>query len=300
MPDPLKGVRNNFQITPIVRREVTIKNKIYLTLRTGYPIMTSTPSALSEHPAIRILIALPTYDNSVHFDFAMALARLMETLKERGIRYEYIHTASSHIIRARNFFANYFLSRPEFTHLLFLDTDMDFSSDAIPRLIGGDKPVAGIACPYRFFDRERKITSADVGLSLREWQEKTVDYNTAILADEEGKGFVDGGWAKVNHIGTGIFLVRRDALEAIVPVTELFRPPSQYASYLPDGKFYAFFDTVGEKGVYLSEDLSFCQRVRASGKSVWALVDEKIVHHGGSSISGTYLRALEMRGHMNK
>ncbi|MCX5542240.1 hypothetical protein M3A49_22535 [Paraburkholderia sp. CNPSo 3076] len=31
--------------------------------------------------------------------------------------------------------------------------------------------------------------------------------------------------------------------------------------------------------------------MRAAGKSVWALVDEKIVHHGASSISGTYLQA---------
>jgi hypothetical protein len=257
-----------------------------------------TSSATAPNAALNVLIALPTYDNSVHFDFAMALARLMATFKERGIRYEYIHTASSHIIRARNFFANFFLSHPRFTHLLFLDTDMDFSNEAIPRLMAGDKPVAGIACPYRFFDGEKKITSDDVGLSLREWQEKTVDYNTAILADAAGNRYVSGGWAEVSHIGTGIFLVRRDALEAIVPHTELYRPPAQYAGYLPDGKFYAFFDTVGERGVYLSEDLSFCRRVRAAGKSVWALVDEKIVHHGGASISGTYLRALEKRGQM--
>jgi len=115
-----------------------------------------------------------------------------------------------------------------------------------------------------------------------------------------GSSFVSDGWAEASHIGTGIFLVRRDALEAIAAHTELYRPPAHYSGYLPDSKFYAFFDTVGENGVYLSEDLSFCRRVRAAGKSVWALVDEKITHHGGSSISGTYLHALEMRGHMRK
>lgn len=267
------------------------------------PSPAPTESASSGAPSnahLNILIALPTYNNSVHFDFAMALGRLMETLKERGVRFEYIHTASSHIIRARNFFANYFLSHPQFTHVLFLDTDMDFSREAVPRLIAGDKPVAGIACPYRFFDEEKKITSDDVGLSLREWQEKTVDYNTSIRADEKGNSSVSNGWVEVNHIGTGIFLIRRDALEALVPVTQLYRPPSQYAPYLPDGRFYAFFDTVGEKGVYLSEDLSFCQRVRAAGMSVWALIDENIVHHGSSAISGTFLRSLERRGHAGK
>jgi hypothetical protein len=247
---------------------------------------------------LKILIALPTYDNSVHFDFAMALAGLMETFKERGIGFEYIHTASSHIIRARNFFANYFLSHPEFTHVLFLDTDMDFSREAITRLLAGNKPVAGIACPYRYFDVEKRITADDAGLTLREWQEKTVDYNTAIRTDANGNSSVADGWVEVNHIGTGIFLVRRDAMEAMAPLTQLYRPPSQYTAYLPDGRFYAFFDTVGEKGVYLSEDLSFCQRARAAGMSVWALIDEKIVHHGQSAISGTFMRSLERRGHV--
>ncbi|MCP3706490.1 hypothetical protein M3I54_05735 [Paraburkholderia sp. CNPSo 3274] len=191
------------------------------------------------------------------------------------------------------------MSHREFSNLLFLDTDMDFSREAVLRLLAGDKPVAGIARPYRFFDREQRITSADVGLTLREWQEETVDY-TAVLADQAGSSVVSDGWAEVSHVGTGIFLVRRDALEAIAAHTALYRPPAQYAGYLPHGKFHAFFDTVSEKGVYLSEDLSFCRRVRAAGKSVWALIDEKIVHHGASSISGTYLHALEMRGHMRK
>jgi hypothetical protein len=233
---------------------------------------------------VKVLIALPTYGNTVHFDFALALARLMEVFKEKAIPFEYLHTASSHIIRARNFFANYFISHPDFTHLLFLDTDMDFSRDAV----------------YRFFDGEKKITSADVGLSMREWQEKTVDYNASILTDEHGSGVLTDGWVEVTHIGTGIFLVRRDVLEAIVPAVRCYRPPSQYTPFLPDGNFYAFFDTADEDGVYLSEDLSFCSRARAAGHSVWAIVDERIVHHGTSAISGTFVRALAMRGNLGE
>jgi hypothetical protein len=263
---------------------------------TPTPLTGASPDSRPDQK-LNVLIALPTYDNSVHLDFAMALARLMETFKERGIGFEYIHTASSHIIRARNFFANYFLSHPEFTHVLFLDTDMDFRREAVPRLLAGNKPVAGIACPYRFFDRERTITGNDVGLTLREWQAKTVDYNTALVADTAGSAVANDGWVEVHHIGTGIFLVRRDALEALAASTPCYRPPAQYAAYLPDGRFHAFFDTTDDRGVYLSEDLSFCRRVRAAGMSVWALIDETIVHHGASAISGQYLDALKMRGH---
>ncbi|WP_233863996.1 glycosyltransferase family 2 protein [Paraburkholderia adhaesiva] len=245
-----------------------------------------------------ILIALPTYNHAVHIDFALALARTLRALNDAGVRYETIHAASSHIIRARNFFANYFLSHDEFTHLLFLDTDMDFSREAPLRLIAGDKPVAGVAYPHRQFDHGRVITQADVGLSLRDWLEKNVDYTAALQTNEAGDGFVKDGWAEVRHVGTGLLLIRRDAFEAVVPLTQLYRAPSQYASLLTDGRFYGFFDTVADEGVYLSEDLSFCQRVRAAGLPVWALIDETVVHHGSSAISGQYLRALQMRGHV--
>lgn len=251
---------------------------------------------MPRHTPPNILIALPTYNNAVHIDFALALNRASGALTEAGVRYETIHAASSHIIRARNFFANYFLSHDEYTHLLFLDTDMDFSREAPLRLIAGDKPLAGVAYPYRQFDHGRTITQADVGLSLGEWLEKNVDYTAALQTNATGDGFVKDGWAEVHHIGTGLMLIRRDALEAVAPLTQLYRSPLQYASLLADGRFYGFFDTAADRGVYLSEDLSFCQRVREAGLQVWALIDETVVHHGSSAISGQYLRALKMRG----
>jgi hypothetical protein len=243
-----------------------------------------------------ILIALPTYNSTVHIDFALALNRALRALAEAGVRYETIHAASSHIIRARNFFANYFLSRGEYTHLLFLDTDMDFSSEAPLRLIAGDKPVAGVAYPYRQFDHSQTITQADVGLSLRDWLEKNVDYTAALQTNAAGNGQATDGWAEAHHVGTGLMLIRRDAIEAVAPLTQRYRSPSQYASLLPDGCFYGFFDTAADRGVYLSEDLSFCQRVREAGLQVWALIDETVVHHGSSAIAGRYLSALRMRG----
>jgi hypothetical protein len=64
------------------------------------------------------------------------------------------------------------------------------------------------------------------------------------------------------------------------------------------GRFYGFFDTIEEQGHYLSEDLSFCRRVRLAGAQVWALVDETVVHYGASEVAGQYLRALRMRGNV--
>jgi hypothetical protein len=73
-------------------------------------------------PQPRILICLPTYSEEVHINFAFSLMNATRAINDAGATFETLHVASSHIIRARNFFANYFLNRPEFTPLLFLDT----------------------------------------------------------------------------------------------------------------------------------------------------------------------------------
>jgi hypothetical protein len=106
------------------------------------------------------------------------------------------------------------------------------------------------------------------------------------------------GFVEAEHVGTGIFLARRDAFEVAKPFTQRYAPPEQYRDALPAGEFYGFFDTIEEQGRYLSEDLSFCRRVRLGGASIWALVDQTVVHYGASEVAGQYLRALRLRGNI--
>jgi hypothetical protein len=247
-------------------------------------------------PTPSVLIALPTYGSEVNINFAFSLLATTRILSESGVEYETLHIASSHITRARNVFANYFLGHPRFTHLLFLDTDMKFRPEAIMRLLGANRHIAGIASPFRRIDLDRRIEPADHGLTMREWLEKHADYNLSIRPNDHGTTPVSGGFVEVDHVGTGIFLARRDTFEMTRPHTKRYKAPHHYRAMLPDDDFRAFFDTIEEDGVYLSEDLSFCRRARLAGCSIAALVDETIVHYGDLEISGQYLRSLQRHG----
>jgi glycosyltransferase involved in cell wall biosynthesis len=247
-------------------------------------------------PPHHVLICLPTYNEEVHINFAFSLLDLTRALTDSGSTYETLHVASSHIIRARNFFANYFLSRPEFTHLLFLDTDMKFPAEAVLKLLAANKTVAGVAYPFRRFDLDRSIAPIDTGLTLREWLEKHADYTFAPLTNKDGDMDFVNGFAEARHIGTGVFLAQREAFEATKPFTECYAPPAQFKSMIPSGKFYGFFETIEEDGVYLGEDVSFCNRARQAGLSIWALIDQTVVHYGMSEVSGQYLQAMRRRG----
>jgi hypothetical protein len=65
---------------------------------------------------------------------------------------------------------------------------------------------------------------------------------------------------------------------------------------LSGGKFYGFFETIEEDGVYAGEDVSFCTRARQAGLSIWALIHQTVVHYGASEISGQYLQAMRRSG----
>jgi hypothetical protein len=160
------------------------------------------------HP--HILICLPTYSEEVHINFAFSLMNVTRAINESGATFETLHVASSHIIRARNFFANYFLNHSEFTHLLFLDTDMQFPPEAVIKLLKANKPLAGVAYPYRRVDLDRKIDETAQGLTMREWLETHADYTVTILSNADGSAQIVDGFVEAEHVGTGIFLAQPD------------------------------------------------------------------------------------------
>ncbi|SAL16671.1 hypothetical protein AWB64_01014 [Caballeronia sordidicola] len=249
-------------------------------------------------PSHHVLICLPTYGEEVHINFAFSLLDLTRALTDSGSTYETLHVASSQIIRARNFFANYFLNHPNFTHLLFLDTDMKFPASSVLRLLAADKAIAGVAYPFRRMNLEGTISADDIGLSMSDWLQKHADYTVSPLTDKDGSVSFTNGFIEAEHVGTGVFLAQREAFEATIPFTECFAPPQQYASMIANNKFYGFFETVEEKGVYQGEDISFCRRARQAGLSVWALIDSTVVHYGMSEVSGQWLQAMKLRGNI--
>lgn len=248
--------------------------------------------------APNVLVCLPTHHDDVHINFAFSLMETARALTDANCGFQTMHVGSSHIIRARNFFASYFVAHPEFSHLLFLDTDMQFPPQAVMKLLAANKCVAGVAYPYRRLNLDQRIDESDQGLSMREWLEKHADYTVRLRTSEDGRAHVVDGFVEAEHVGTGIFLARRDAFDVAKPFTQRYAPPEQYREALPAGEFYGFFDTIEEQGHYLSEDLSFCRRVRLGGAAVWALVDQTVVHYGASEVAGQYLRALRLRGNI--
>lgn len=199
-----------------------------------------------------ILIATPAYRGIVDAQYAAGLVGLVRWLTENGIKNRYVVTEGSVIAAQRNNIATGFYSKPEFTHLLFVDSDVSPTPTAVKRLIEMNTPLCGYIYPTR----------------------GTGEATFAILGKPEP---VSSGVCKAAGIGMGLCLIRRDALERLVATGKIEQRQYFNASQHPNAVTapLGFFTELPG----MSEDLSFCERWRTlCGGEIFALYDEQIGH----------------------
>lgn len=165
-----------------------------------------------------------------------------------------LHFARSQLVRQA-------LASKEVTHLWFVDDDVVPEPDCLKRLLLADKPI--VHAPYRLrstfqatgnfayhpisFGDFKGSRTNDVGLEAQTLKAKT-------FTEQESRE--KGGLLKVDWVGMGCTLIRRDALEAI-PADGFFLPPKE----------------AEEKGIASAgEDIMYCISAAKLGIPVHALV----------------------------
>jgi hypothetical protein len=208
-----------------------------------------------------IVLCTPIYLN-VTPQFLSSVLQLQQMLINSNILFEYrFLTNDSLIPRARNKLCKYFLDIPNATHLLFIDSDIEFNPTDIMRLYLANKDIIGI--PYAL----KKI-----------YNNKTIGvYN---LLEKEDKDDLD----EALEIGTGLMLIKRHVLEKMIELEPenyiLLDTPEDINKTIDERKYYRFFDTQFDNNRYLSEDYMFCQRWRKANGKIYLLKNTTTVHHG--------------------
>jgi hypothetical protein len=241
-----------------------------------------------------ILIATPAYEGNVKTGYVKSLYATQAMLNEHGIKSAYVTIEISDIALARNYFASYMLERPNFTHLLFIDSDMTFSALTVGRLIVAAKPLIGCVYPKRTISLKRVIELArqheDTTAVLALAHDFVVRYKTG------SRNFsVKDGLMRVAGLGMGLCLIARTVFDQMIE-TEKIEQHRNFGKNGLEGTLYGFFDQMtGEDGP-LSEDLAFCERWSSlCGGDVWALVEERIGHIGSMEFAVPYVERLKLR-----
>ena len=186
----------------------------------------------------KLLIAIPTTDY-MHFDFVKSLVGLVEKLKDDGINYEVRIKGLSLVYAARDELAKYAIKH-EFTHVLWIDSDMVFTPELFEDLsfIGKDF-VTGVAHSRR--PPYIPCTFTDITLN-----------NITRVEEYPREPF------RIAGCGFACVLIKTDVLDAVLQAYKsCFLPMPAYG-----------------------EDVAFCKRAADLGYEIWCDPSVRLGHIG--------------------
>ena len=211
----------------------------------------------------KLFVAIPAYDGKVSIKLAYTLAQLMPMALRVGVSVKLGHVSGCSIITmARNMLVDQFL-KTDCTDLLFIDADVIAEPDHILRLMAqsGDKDITAGAYPRR---RKDKMFFMD------------------LHYDENGDLEFDGSMMRINRVGTGFMLVRRNVVEALAERAQTYLGQdgvSQMANV---------FEFQLKDGMFVGEDYAFCDAARALGYKVWLDVEISLPHVGTEEFTNDF------------
>ena len=245
----------------------------------------------SEPPKTKILLPLICYGGMCHTEFAMnVMGTLLGIQRQKNMEMSISPiNFESLISRARNASAAWALSE-DFTHLLFLDSDISFDPVDIFRLLEADKDVAVGLYPKKYYNRSKMESlakhSPHVFDAQESWKPLATDFSTEFNIKnfqqaKEGKIFT------VDYAATGFMLIKTDVFRKIIdkrPDLKYTNDVDGYMSADP-AYFYDFF-RVGvnpSSRKYESEDYGFCELWRSIGGEIHVVPEIKLTHIGRMS-----------------
>ena len=244
---------------------------------------------------MRILIGTPAYGYQVTAEYHASIFRLLNALHERRpeVKLESRIVGLAILSMSRNILANLVLQDASFSHLLFVDADMGFKPDLIERMLDFGAPVVGCLPPSRKRNLRRIVETARAGADPAAALDAGLNYIGTLSQPLERRG----DFVRAEEIGTGIMLIRREALERMrerCPELWSDDPRGQYRGAGLNGVLQAFEPFQAPDGTFYGEDVSFCRRwVERCGGELWACSDAEIIHVGREQFVGNYAARLD-------
>jgi hypothetical protein len=249
-----------------------------------------------------VLIATPCYGGALSSSYFLSMLHtvtaVMNMRPDVHLSF-YVLSNESLVTRARNTCVAHFLAQEGYTHLFFVDADIEFTPEVFLRVLDSGRDVACACYPQKVV-RWQHVAAAVAAaaaagrplLTECELIDAGLNYNFNLQA-----GAVPGedGFLKVDFCGTGFMVIRRnvfDVMRAAYPELKyvndtLDEPAARQHNWL-------FFDTMLDPASrqYLSEDYAFCKRWRDLGGEVWTHAASPLTHVGTYRFEGKGVKRL--------
>lgn len=216
---------------------------------------------------IRLLIATHTH-GAVTPAYAQSLAVACAFLAANGVPHVPVLFEDSLVDRGRDRAAAAMLEG-DWTHLLFIDADIEFAPQDIIRLLAADKDLAVAA--YR-----KKNERNEFAISFLDGADVYLDQCP------------DTGAVKIARAGTGFMLIKRCVFERLRDEMPQLHY-TDYSAIAAPRQMTAFFEHIVKDGRRWSEDYTFCERWREIGGDIWLDPFINLGHWGPNQWRGSIL-----------
>jgi len=244
----------------------------------------------------KFFIATPCYGGQLTEPYFRSVIKLMTFFNQHRIPLAFGTIANESLVtRARNVLVAYFLNS-DYTHLVFVDADIEFQVEDLLKLYVHDKDIAVGAYPKKgvnwshikegiLMDPSRQHTNQQIGALGSDYA-----INFKFQNRETKTVAVENGLIKLHDAGTGFMMIKR---ETILKMIEKY-PELKYNNDVQMGgvdlkdNFYALFDTMIDPidRRYLSEDYTFCRRWQAMDGDIWLDPSISLNHYGSFCFQG--------------
>jgi hypothetical protein len=216
----------------------------------------------------QLMIAVPTLSGEIRVQTVSSLLRTTRMLVDYQIPYDIVFViGNSAVERARNELTKIFLDHDHFSHMLQIDSDMDWDEVEVLRLLSDNHDVVFGA-----------------GVKKRKPSYMQPQFAMTVL-DRESPVCPLCGCIEVKAGGACFLMTSRKAIEQIM---EKF-PDLKYKSDTEESEFIpAIFNPyLDEKtNLYYAEDIAFFHRWRETGGKVWLDPRIDLGHWGNARWSG--------------
>jgi hypothetical protein len=211
---------------------------------------------------IELHLGLPNFGGMLHAPFVRSLLNCQQNGVPRFANITFID-GDSLVSRARNNCVEQFLAGPH-THLVFIDTDIEFTPEHVDTLVGHLQ--RGVTIVSGLYPKKQDAL---------EW----------VVNGIEGEDPDEHGLTKIKYAGTGFLAIAREVF-----IDMMAGPCRHMWAWSDNGqgarrRIYDFFP-VGNYTFpdgnrrYLSEDWFFCELAMASGHTIYCDTSIKTKHIG--------------------
>ena len=284
----------------------TINNDTYQTLKelkiesqpqqkASTPLWKNTTT--TKDSDISLFVATPVHSEcSIHY--TQALLELQQCCIKNKIKITFSLIKSSLVTQGRNLCVAGFLES-NFSHMLFIDSDIYFDSDSILEMIKKNKDVISIPYPLKTIMWEKTMEKIKTG-SIKNIKQLKSSFNTYPMKVQNDKDItVNNGVIEVTHSPTGCMLIKRSVFNKMIkayPDKNIVQKTVINGKYVDRPNMWNFFDTLHDpvEKTFLGEDFSFCKLWTDLGGKCYAYIDHPIVHIGEHQYEGRFADELKL------